>query len=147
MTFFFPQHSSLFLFLQLCRFTSLSLPPICACPAHASLPFLHFYQSLSCLHVLSPAHTHTLHHFPRWTISTCMSSFVLTLHFCWKHTEHHSTLYPNSIQTHLSILKLHLCLLISYFFSISPSLLFWLDYYYPLNGLFCSDDSAFWMNI
>lgn len=94
---FFPQHSSLSLFLQLCRFTSLSLPPICACPAHASLPFLHFYQS--CLHVLSPAHTHTLHHFPRWNISTCMPSFVLTLPFSWKHTEHHSALYPNSIHS------------------------------------------------
>lgn len=119
MTFFFPQHSSLSLFLQLCRFTSLSLPPICACPAHASLPFLHFYQSLSCLHVLSPAHTHTLHHFPRWNISTCMPSFVLTLHFSWKHTEHHSALYPNPIQTHPSILKLHL----SYFLSLPPVLI------------------------
>lgn len=57
--FFFPLSSHI-LFLQLCRFTSISLPPICTCPAHASLPSLHFYQPLSSLYVVIPS-THIIH--------------------------------------------------------------------------------------
>lgn len=95
---FFPQHSSLSLFLQLCRFTSLSLPPICACPAHASLPFLHFYQSLSCLHVLSPAHTHsssfpTLNHLYLYVLICPYPPFLLEVH--WTPFRFISELDPN----------------------------------------------------
>lgn len=161
MTFFFPQHSSLSLFLQLCRFTSLSLPPICACPAHASLPFLHFYQSLSCLDVLSPAHTHTL-----FIISHAEPSLLVCPHLSLPSISAGSTLntIPLYIRTRSKPIRPFLSYTSPTFLSLPPVLiglllsskwaflfgrfsvlneyLNWSFYsYYPPNGLLCTAPS------
>lgn len=84
--FFFPLSPAHILFLQLRRFTSVSLPPICTFPAHASLSSLTFYQPLSSLYVVMP-NTHTRARarclfFPRSTIFTRVSLTVLSDHVC-----------------------------------------------------------------
>lgn len=94
--------SSHVLFLQLCRFTSISLPPVCT--SHPSI-----YICLCLLWMLlSPsthsAHTHTrTSSFPTLNPFTCMSLTVLPL-LGWWHPRHPLPYHLNFIQTHLSIL-------------------------------------------
>lgn len=106
--FFFPLSPAHILFLQLRRFTSVSLPPICTFPAHASLSSLTFYQPLSSLYVVMP-NTHTrARSLPFFPTLNHLYSRVLNCPFRPCLLLIHPTSFPpfhqNFIQTHLSIL-------------------------------------------